>query len=93
MTKIHGGFVHRVMRRGRLHNQCIRARSWFSLQWTKVFWKGDDGFLHIAILDSHDIGPSLLLLNEASATLKATMRHSTLLTTIENDGDAVTDCI
>jgi hypothetical protein len=58
-----------------------------------VFGTGNDGFLHIAILDSYNVCLALLLLNEASTALEATMWHSTLLTTIKNDCDAVTNLI
>ena len=49
----------------------------------------DDRLLHVAILDSDDIGATLLLIDKTGATLESAMGHAHLLATIKNDGDAV----
>jgi hypothetical protein len=54
-----------------------------------VFRSSDHGLLHVTIFDRYH--PSLALLggDEPGTALESTMRHSRLLATIENDGDAV----
>jgi hypothetical protein len=47
-----------------------------------VFWTGNNGLPHIPILYRDDVCLTLLFLDEASAALEATVRHTTLLTTI-----------
>jgi len=60
-----------------------------SFEWAEVLWASDDGFLHVAVLDGDDPCNTLALRDEAGATVEATVRHATLLTTVEDDGDAI----
>jgi hypothetical protein len=60
-----------------------------SFKWAEVLWASDDGLLHVAVFDGDDPCDTLALLDEAGATVEAAMRHATLLTTVEDDGDAV----
>jgi hypothetical protein len=60
-----------------------------SFKWAEVLWASDDGLLHVAVLDSDDPCNTLSLRDEAGATVEAAVRHTTLLTTVEDDGNAV----
>jgi hypothetical protein len=60
-----------------------------SFKWAEVLWASDDGLLHVAVFDGDDPCDTLALLDEAGATGEAAMRHATLLSTVEDDGDAV----
>jgi hypothetical protein len=60
-----------------------------SFEWAEVLWASDNGLLHVAVFDGDDPCHALALRDEAGATVEAAMRHATLLTTVENDSDAV----
>jgi len=61
-----------------------------SFEWAEVFGAGDHGLLHVAVFDRNNPGDALALLNEARASMEPSVRHAALLTTIEDDGHAVT---
>jgi|TARA_X000000368_G_C22522621_1_gene489870 hypothetical protein len=60
-----------------------------SFEWAEVLWTSDDGLLHVAVFDSDDPGNTLALFDKAGATMETAMRHTALLTTVEDDGNAV----
>jgi hypothetical protein len=60
-----------------------------SLEWAEVLGASDDGLLHVSVLDSDDPCNTLALRDEAGATVEAAVGHATLLTTVEDDSDAV----
>ena len=60
-----------------------------SFEWAEVLRSGDDGLLHVAVLDGDNPRNTLTLLDEAGSSVEAAVGHATLLTTVEDDGDAV----
>jgi len=60
-----------------------------SFEWAEVLGTSDDGLLHVSVLHSDDPCNTLALRDEAGATVEAAVGHATLLTTVEDDGDAV----
>jgi hypothetical protein len=60
-----------------------------SFEWAEVLWTSDDGLLHVTVFDSDDPGNTLALFDKASAAVETSVRHTALLTTVEDDGDAV----
>tara|TARA_B100001113_G_scaffold120527_1_gene98459 strand:+ start:743 stop:1006 length:264 start_codon:yes stop_codon:yes gene_type:complete len=54
-----------------------------------VLWASNDGLLHVSILHSDNPCNTLALFDEPGATVEAAVRHTALLATVEDDGDAV----
>jgi hypothetical protein len=60
-----------------------------SFEWAKVLWTSDNGLLHVAVLHSDNPGYTLALFDKASAAVETSVRHTALLTTVEDDGNTV----
>jgi hypothetical protein len=60
-----------------------------SLEWSQMLRSSNHSLWHVSVLDRNNPRNTLALLNESSAALEPAVGHTHLLSSIENDGNAV----
>jgi len=60
-----------------------------SFKRAEVFRASDNGLLHVAVFDRDNPSHALALFDESGATVEAAVRHTGLLSTVEDDSDSV----